>query len=102
MTFQIIIREEADADSSEAYDYYEEQKSGLGDEFLMELIKRYDNLVHHPLHYSFIEGQEEKILRDLAVDRFPYVIIFEVSAEEVIVYAVHNTYRRQQNIVRSI
>ncbi len=37
MNYKIIISTEADKDTSEAYCYYEKEKSGLGDRFLVEL-----------------------------------------------------------------
>ncbi len=100
MACKIIIREEALADTLEAYNYYEQQREGLGEEFLMLLIKRYDDLAQHPSHYSYIKEQPEKILRDAAVERFPYVVVFEIIKEEVIVYAVHNTHKHQRGKLR--
>jgi hypothetical protein len=38
MTYKLVIKEEAYEDLQSAYDYYEEQKSGLGDEFI-EAVK---------------------------------------------------------------
>jgi hypothetical protein len=71
-----------------------------GEEFLMALIKRKDDLAEHPSHYSYMEQQPEKILREAVVERFPYVVIFEIIAEEVIVYAVHNTHKHQRGKLR--
>jgi plasmid stabilization system protein ParE len=100
MTYKVIIREEAQADAQEAYEYYEHQRTGLGEEFLMALIRRYDDLSEHPTHYSYIDEQSEKILRDAGIERFPYVVVFEITAEDVIVYAVHNTHKHQRGKLR--
>jgi hypothetical protein len=37
MIFKIVIKEEAYHDLQTAYDYYEEQRHGLGDEFIEEI-----------------------------------------------------------------
>ena len=37
MTFKIVIKEEAYLDLQVAFGYYEEQRSGLGEEFLEEI-----------------------------------------------------------------
>ena len=66
----------------------------------MALIKRYDEPAEHPSHYSYIEEQPEKIVRDAVVERFPYVVVFEITEEEVIVYAVHNTHKHQRGKLR--
>src|SRR5687767_187305 len=99
MAYNIIIKEEAHLDTSTAYDYYENEQKGLGEEFLEELEKRYHDLMSHPFNYGFIDDQQ--IIRDVKVDRFPYVIIFEVIDENVIVYAVHNTYRHPKRRLRN-
>lgn len=103
LSYKIIIRDDADRDAQEAYDYYEKQRPCLGEEFLMELVKQFDELEHHPENYGHINPQPEKILRDIKIKRFPYVIIFEVTAEsEVIVYAIHNTRKTPINLLRKI
>jgi hypothetical protein len=99
MAFKIIIKEEARLDSATAYYYYENERRGLGEEFLEELEKRYHDLESHPLNYGFIDDQQ--IIRDVKIDRFPYVIIFEVIDSSVIVYAVHNTYRHPKRRLRN-
>ena len=100
MVYKGIIREEALSDTLEDYNYYEQQKIGLGEEFLMALIKRYDDLAEHPSHYSFIDGQSKMIFRDAKLERFPYVVIFEIAEREVIVYAVHHTLKHQVGTLR--
>ena len=96
MVYKVIIWEEALSDTREAYNYYEQQKTGLGEEFLIALIKRFDDLAEHPTHYSYIDEQYEKIFRDARIERFPYVVIFEITEKEVIVYAVHHTLKHQR------
>jgi toxin ParE1/3/4 len=91
MFYRIIIGEEAQTDIQKTFNYYEQQRPGLGGEILVALLKHYNDLAECPTHYSFIEGQPEKILRNVIVEGFPYVLIFEVSGEDVIVYALHNT-----------
>jgi plasmid stabilization system protein ParE len=91
MAYKIVITEQAKEDTQTAYDYYEEQRQDLGEEFLEELVKKYDDLTEHPQHYGYIDNQD--IIRDVKIDRFPYVIVFEIMEQRVIVYAIHNTYR---------
>ena len=99
MAFNILIKEEARLDTATAYYYYEDKRKGLGEEFLEELEKRYQDLISHPLNYGFIDDQQ--IIRDVKVDRFPYVIIFEVIDNNVIIYAVHNTYRHPKRRLKN-
>ena len=95
MKYSVRIFKEAHGDVEAAYNYYESQRQGLGEEFLIDLINRYDDLAEHPNHYSFLEGQEVPILRDVSLIRFPFVVIFEIIEEQVVVYAVHNTNKQR-------
>ena len=40
MIYNLVIKEEAYQDLQAAYDYYEEQKTGLGDEVLEEIKEK--------------------------------------------------------------
>jgi plasmid stabilization system protein ParE len=82
--FDLIIKEEAYQDLQNAYDYYEEQKSGLGEDFIAKVKGRMAYLKKYPLHFSKVE----KEFRQALIDRFPYVIVYELSGKEIIVYAV--------------
>ncbi len=53
MSYKLIIKEEAIADMQEAYDYYEEQQTGLGERFLAALQERFASLSEHPQYYGF-------------------------------------------------
>jgi hypothetical protein len=100
MLFNLIIKEEAHVDTIEAYNYYEEKSVGLGERFLQALLKRYNDLAQHPTHYSFINEDETLHLRDVVLEKFPFVIVFEIIEEDVIVYAVHNTYKHPRKKIR--
>lgn len=93
MLYLLIIKEEAHVDIGNAYKYYEGKQIGLGEKFLQALVKRFNDLSQHPTHYSFIEENAKRIFRDVKLEKFPYVIVYEISNEEVIVYAVFNVHQ---------
>ncbi|MCX2432059.1 type II toxin-antitoxin system RelE/ParE family toxin [Pedobacter sp. GR22-10] len=72
-----------------AYDWYEEQKKGLGDLFLAELSRCYTKIEKNPQYYQKIE----KEYRHLVLNKFPYVIIFEIMEDEIIIFAIFHTAR---------
>ncbi len=92
MSYTLVIKDDATMDMLESYLYYEEKQSGLGEQFLVTVQKRFADLSTHPEYYSFID--QRKILRDVALDQFPYVIVYEIAGKEVIIYAVHATHKR--------
>ena len=79
--------------TKKAYDWYEEQKHGLGETFLKELNTCYRKLETHPDHY----GKIKKNFRQLAVKRFPFVVVYEIYKREVIVFAVSHTRRNPRH-----
>ena len=100
MSFKLIIKQEAHLDTIDAYNYYEENQLGLGEKFLLSLQKRYEDLIKHPNNYSFINEDETLKLRDVLLDTFPYLVVFEIIKDEVIVYAIHNTHKHPNKKIR--
>lgn len=75
--------------AKEAYNWYEEQRQGLGEEFIKELDNCFDKLQSHPEYF----GKIKKNFRQMSLKRFPYVIVFEIIKKEVVVFAVFHTKR---------
>lgn len=92
MTYKLLLTEEALHDVEEAYNYYEDIRHGLGEDFLNILTQHYNTLIQNPFLYSFTD--KKKLLRDVSILRFPFIIIYEIKDNCVIVYAVHNTRKK--------
>lgn len=75
--------------AKDAYDWYEEQQLGLGDRFLKELNGCYDKIESLPQSYAKIKSN----FRQVVLQVFPYVVVFEILNHNVIVYAVFHTSR---------
>lgn len=91
MTYKLRITLAARLEEQQAYNYYEDIQEGLGDRFLKELEERYENICKHPEYYSFVG--EGKLIRDVALKRFPYTIVFSVLDDIIFVLSVFNTYQ---------
>jgi plasmid stabilization system protein ParE len=87
--YQVIMKSGAIKMAKEAYEWYDEQQPGLGITFLRELRDCRDNLESRPEAYQKIK----KNYRQLVLHTFPYVIVFEIIKNEVVVYAVFHTSR---------
>lgn len=57
MPYRLIVLSAAAEDTSEAYNYYEGVKPGLGDRFMKELIQRFNENSNHPHYYGFIDDK---------------------------------------------
>jgi len=75
--------------AQKAYDWYEEQQTGLGDRFLNELEECYDKIESMPEIYAKIKSN----FRQIILPVFPYVIVFEILKNDIVVYAVFHTSR---------
>lgn len=89
MNHTVLLKPIAVQMAKEAYDWYEEQKIGLGDLFLNELEKSYIKIEKNPFHYQKLK----KSYRHFVLDKFPYVLIFEITENEIIIFAVFHTSR---------
>ena len=85
----LIIKPRAIKMAKDAYDWYEEQQAGLGDRFLFELEHCYDKLEARPASYAKIN----KNFRQIILRTCPYVVVFEIIKEDVVIYAVFHTSR---------
>ena len=89
MAAELILAPEAEQDPAEAYEWYENRRPGLGEEFLscvdacFTAIQRTPEM-HHVVHESYRRG---------LVRRFPYAIFYEYSGGAVTVYCVAHTAR---------
>ena len=87
--YQLIIKPRAIEMAKDAYEWYEEQQIGLGDLFLKELDRCYDKIEVWPASYAKIKNN----FRQIILRTFPYVVVFEVFKNDVVVYAVFHTSR---------
>ena len=84
MAYNLQIRPLATIEIIEAYDWYELQKEGLGFDFLDELETFYTSLIQNPFTYSYYEAP----VRQGKINRFPYLVVYEIFDENIVVYSV--------------
>ncbi len=89
MLNKLEIHPGAEDDVDIAYHWYEDQLSGLGETFLIELEGYYRKLEQNPEVHSKISRR----LRQVIFTRFPYVLVYEIIKFEVHVYSVFHTSR---------
>ena len=87
--YTLVLRDDVFDDIKKAYDWYEEQRSGLGEDFLLSLEASYATIIRHPNIYQNIYKQVKRNL----IRRFPYGIFYIVDEEvmQVVVIAVLHT-----------
>lgn len=85
----IVFKSEVYEDIKVAYDWYESQRMGLGEDFLLILEESYAKISRNPNAYQ----QIHKIVRRKLVRRFPYGIFFILQGSKVIILAIMHTKR---------
>ncbi len=84
MDYQMIKAEVIKYDVIEALDYYDSVSSTLGIRFENELNIAFDNLEKHPHHYFNLK----KDYRRIPLKSFPYMVVYRIEQQTVIVVAV--------------
>lgn len=88
MIYELIIQEEASLEILEAYIYYENAQKGLGEKFIKQLNKYFLRIQSHPKHFEI-----KKNYREAFVQKFPYLIIFDIIDNKIIILSVFNTHQ---------
>lgn len=92
MNLPIVFRVEAQAEFNEAFDWYEQQRPGLGIDFLIcvaEVLERIESL---PEAYEVVFED----VRRVVVRKFPYLILYKVEPSRIVVLAVFHSKRDPQ------
>ncbi len=92
MSKPIVVLEEAFAEASDAIDYLEDSRPGLGAAFTAALAETYGRLQAHPEIGA--SAELGNLTRRWSLARFPYSIIYLVGAEQIIIVAIPHEHRR--------
>ena len=93
MKYFLTVRPEAELDIDAAFEYYEDQRTGLGYDFLLCVEAAISIIERNPTHHRKIH----KELRRIAVRRFPYRIFYFIQDERIIVTALFHVRRDPQS-----
>ncbi len=96
---QVIVRPAAAADIDDAYQWYEAQRPGLGEEFLVALNATRDRVVEQPEAYPVLQRATR---RALIPKRFPYGLFYRVYGDTMSSSpaCMQNEIRGDGNVVR--
>ncbi len=80
---QAVFRPAAAADVEDAYNWYESQRPGLGDELMVAINSAVESISENPHGYPVIHRQTRRLL----LSRFPYGVYFRLLDNHPIVIA---------------
>jgi toxin ParE1/3/4 len=94
MRYQLVVQEKAVVDIQAAFIWYEEARVGLGLAVIQEIERCLNKISNTPENYSYIN----KKYRRIKTNRFPYLIIFQVFENKVVVFRVQHARRKRKRI----
>lgn len=87
MSKPLIIEPEAEDDLRSAYDWYENRRAGLGEDFILCVEAAMEVARERPKSFPRVR----RIARRILVNRFPYLILFVNRREAVVVVGIFHT-----------
>jgi len=89
---KIVLLPAAIDDISEARDWYETRRNGLGDEFLQCVENCIDAIQSNPKMFPFAHKRYRRAL----VRRFPYAVFYECAGDKIVIYTVFHCSRNPE------
>lgn len=93
MKYSVDISNEANLEIIEAYLYYENVKTDLGERFLNIVQQFLNRIEENPFQFP----EYRKPFREAYIIKFPYIIVFKVVESKVIIHAVFHAKRNPEN-----
>ncbi len=89
MSYRLEVRDRASTELIQGYLWYEDQREGLGEEFHDEVQEHLGRLLQRPTGYPKWRGPYKKV----NLRRFPYIVVFRVVKDTVIIFSVFHSNR---------
>jgi len=95
LKWRVIIRPNAEADLRDAWQWYESQRAGLGNEFVAEISAAVRALETNPERRPFYYRE----FRRLLTHRFPYKVFYRIEPDKVVVFRILHAKREHQRLL---
>jgi plasmid stabilization system protein ParE len=86
MSRRLIVRPEAEADADEAYRWYEQRRTGLGEDFFAVVDQALDLIERSPTAFPRVH----KDVRRLLTKRFPFAVFYVVTPDAIAILAIRH------------
>ena len=92
--YNLYLSPDAELDLKETIDWYEEQRIGLGQDFLVHIDSAFYKLKNHPRLYAVVY----KNVRTVLMKKYPYCIFYIVEEEQksIQIFAILHTKRNPE------
>mgnify|MGYP000586728150 CR=1 FL=1 len=80
----------AEDELNQAADYYEDQQTGLGLEFVEEVYLTIQRIVEFPQAWTSLSKKSRRCM----TNRFPYQVIYSIREESILILAIGHLHRK--------
>ncbi len=80
----------AEDEANEAFDWYESERPGLGDEFRGEVKLALTRIFSGPLQFEIVHRSD---IRRARIHRFPFSIFFKLENDSILILAIFHDKR---------
>jgi plasmid stabilization system protein ParE len=98
MSVKLFFRPETEKDIAEAFEWYQHQRIGLGEEYLSCVDACIERIARMPESYPEVYMKFRRAL----IRRFPYAVFYEFDGTDVIVYSIFHNSRDPQKWKKKI
>lgn len=92
MTYKILITPEAELDLEDAFNWYEQQISGLGSEFIRVVDASFSAIQINPFAYPIIHQEVRRKL----IRKFPYGLLYVIIDDNISIIGCFHVKRDPQ------
>ena len=96
MIYHIIVPESVYVELKEVSSYYESKQKELGVRFILSWETAMEHIKEAPLLYQ----KKNKRLRTIKLNKFPYLLVFEIIGNKIYLFRLANAKRNPKKIFR--
>lgn len=89
MSSKLLIQKAAEADLADAYQWYESQRKGLGEDFLLCAEEAFAKIARNPKIYAKVYQE----IRRISLKRFPFGVFYVENEKSASVLAIVHAHR---------
>ena len=98
MKYFFEFKEEARQEIIDAAAWYRDKRTGLDKIFLLAIEEAISRILNNPAAGRKIY----KTYREISLKKFPYVIVYEIIFDSVVIYQVFNTWQNPKKKIKRL
>ena len=92
MYYNLEVRKRAVQQIEKSFEFYESRSPALGKRFLATVYKYLEKIKDNPNLFSI----KRNSIREAYIKDFPFIIIYEILGETIIIYSIFHTSRNPE------